>query len=213
MNIRRVNFLYHSTYFLGLSFFRFIYQLKVEGRENLPAEGPCLILPKHQFWTDIPIVALAAGMGRPLNYIAKQELFRYPGIGHFLTFLGGVPIDRLKPVKSLDSFRYVDNLLKRKEFIVLFPEGTYYPHSMGRGKHRFIQRLLKFQETMGWRDKQSIPFVPMGVRYGEEKLRAEIEVKIGKPLYANSETDGIEFTRGIIEEIGKLSGINKEMKN
>ncbi len=212
MNIRRVNFFYRSIHAVGWVCFRSIYQLKVEGRENLPSEGPCMILPKHQFWTDIPIVALAAG--RPLNYIAKQELFRYPGVRHFLTLLGAVPVDRLKPVKSLDSFRYVDNLLKKKEFIVLFPEGTYYPYSMGQGKHRFIQRLLKFQETKGWRENRALPFIPMGVRYGKEKIRAEIEVKIGKPLYANSETDGLEFTRGIIEEIGRLSGLNKkEVKN
>jgi 1-acyl-sn-glycerol-3-phosphate acyltransferase len=177
----------------------------VEGRENIPPEGPAIILPKHQFWTDIPIVGLA--IWKPLNYIAKQELFVYPGLRHFFSFLGGIPIDRLNPVKSLDSFRYVEQLLQNKEFIVLFPEGTYYPHSLGRGKYRFIQRLLRLQEKVRWPRDKTIPFIPMGIRYQEKRLRTEMHVKIGKPLYSNGKSDSQKFTHHIIKDIAALSGL------
>ena len=170
MNLRRSDFLHFIIRSVSFFIFRIVYRLKIEGRENLPPEGPAIILPKHQFWIDVPIAALA--LWRPASYIAKQELFAYPVIRHFIAALGGVPIDRLKPVKSLDSFRYVEHLLQKGDFIVLYPEGTYYPHCMGRGKHRFIQRLLAFQEKKGRREPKLVPFVPMGIQFAERSSEA-----------------------------------------
>ena len=73
--------------------FHAIYRIRIQGQENIPPEGPGVLVPKHQFWTDIPIVALTAW--RPVNYIAKQELFTYWGVRHFLSLLGAIPLDRL----------------------------------------------------------------------------------------------------------------------
>lgn len=203
---RRSELLYRSVRVLGRLCFAVCYQIRVEGRENIPIHGPGILLPKHQFWTDIPIVALAAG--RPVSFIAKQELFVYPGMRHFLTSMGGIPIDRLNPIRSLDSFRYVEQLLKRGEVVVLFPEGTYYRRSMGRGKRGFIQRILRFQEKMGWTENRAIPFLPLGVQYQRGRYRSQVRVKIGPPLFAPGETEGIDFTRRIMARIGELSGLD-----
>jgi len=205
LNLRRSDFLHFIIRSVSFFIFRIVYRLKIEGRENLPQEGPAIILPKHQFWSDVPIVSLA--LGRPASYIAKQELFVYPIIRHFIAALGGVPIDRLKPVKSLDSFRYVEHLLQEGDFIVLYPEGTYYPHCMGRGKHRFIQRLLAFQEKKGRREPKPVPFVPMGIQFAEKKFRSAVNVKIGKPLFAREEEEAMTLTSLIMEQIAQLSGL------
>ena len=205
MNLRRSDFLHFIIRSVSFFIFRIVYRLKIEGRENLPPEGPAIILPKHQFWIDVPIAALA--LWRPASYIAKQELFAYPVIRHFIAALGGVPIDRLKPVKSLDSFRYVEHLLQKGDFIVLYPEGTYYPHCMGRGKHRFIQRLLAFQEKKGRREPKPVPFVPMGIQFAEKKFRSAVNVKIGKPLFAREEEEAMALTSLIMEQIAQLSGL------
>ena len=203
---RRSEPLYHSIRLLGRLCFGVCYQIRIEGRENIPRHGPGILLPKHQFWTDIPIVALAAG--RPLSFIAKQELFLYPGIRHFLSSLGGVPIDRQHPIRNLDTFRYAEQLLQREEFIVLFPEGTYYPRRMGRGKHGFIQRILRFQEKMGWAQNRAIPFIPMGIQYQKGRLRTVARVRIGPSLVAPRGTEGIAFTRRIMARISELSGLD-----
>ncbi len=204
--LRRSNLLYSSIQGLGRLCFGCCYQMRVEGRENIPGHGPGIFLPKHQFWTDIPIVALAAG--RPVSFIAKQELFIYPGIRHFLTSMGGVPIDRQNPIRNLDTFRYVERLLKQGEFIVLFPEGTYYPRCMGRGKHGFIQRILRFQEKTGWTGSRAIPFIPMGIQYQRGRFRSEVRVRIGPPLFPPGQTEGIDFTRRIMARIADLSGLD-----
>jgi len=203
--LRRSNVLYRFIRGVGYVSFHCLYRIKVEGRENIPPAGPAILLPKHQFWTDIPIMGLAAW--RPLNFIAKQELFVYPGVRHFISSLGGVPIHRLNPVKSLRSFRYVEQLLKRGEFIVLFPEGTYYPHAVGPGKYRFIERIVRTQEKVEWPGEEKLPFIPVGIRYNEKKFRTEVHVKIGQPIYSKGESGGEEFTRRVVEEIARLSGL------
>ena len=208
MTIRRSNSLYKFIRAIGYPCFHSIYRIHIQGRESLPPEGPGILVPKHQFWTDIPIVALS--VWRPVSYIAKRELFVYPGIRHFLASLGAIPLDRGNPVKTLDSFRHMEKLLKEKEFIVLFPEGTYYPHTMGEGKYRFIQRLLRFQEEMGWYGAQALPFVPVGIRYDEKKFRTEIKVRIGQPIYADKESDGKSFTLSLLQRIAELSGLKAQ---
>ena len=206
MSIRRSNLFYKLIQGIGYLFLNAVYRIHIEGRENLPSEGPGILVPKHQFWTDIPVVALAAW--RPISYIAKQELFIYPGIRHCLTALGGIPLDRGNPVKTLDSFRLLDRLLREKEFIVLFPEGTYYPHSMGKGKHRLIERILRVQEKMGCGERQGIPFLPIGIRYLGERMRSEVQVKIGKPIWSDGKADAQEFTGTLVGEIARLSGLS-----
>jgi 1-acyl-sn-glycerol-3-phosphate acyltransferase len=205
LGLRRSDFLHSLIRSVGYLVFRTLYRLEIEGRENIPTEGPAIILPKHQFWSDVPIVGIA--LWRPASYIAKQELFVYPIIRQFITLLGGVPIDRLKPVKSLASFRYVELLLQEGDFIVLYPEGTYYPRSMGRGKHRFIMRFLDFQKKNGRGKIKPLPFVPMGIQFGEGRFRSRVKVIFGKPLFAREGEEALRFTDRIMEQIAGLSGL------
>ncbi|MGC8810523.1 MAG: lysophospholipid acyltransferase family protein [bacterium] len=201
----RKNWLYKIIKIIGHICFSLFYNLKIEGQEKIPAQGPAIILPKHQFWTDIPLIGLS--IPKSLSYIAKKELFVYPLVRHFLMALGGIPLDRMKPIKSLNSFRYIEKLLQAKEFIVLFPEGTYYPYVMGQGKHGLIQHLLYFQEKMGENGFNKIPFIPMGLKYGKNGWPRKVEIKIGEPIYAPAETESKEFTKRITREIARLSGI------
>ena len=205
MGLRRSDFLYFLIRGVAFCIFRLVYRLEIKGRENLPAEGPAIFLPKHQSWSDVPIVSLA--LWRPASYIAKQELFAYPVVRQFITLLGGVPIDRVKPVRSLDSFRYVKHLLQERDFIVLYPEGTYYPGCMGPGKHRFIKRFLEFQERNGTRERKRIPFVPMGIQFAEGRFRNVVKVEIGPPLFARAGEAAAVFTDLIMEQIAELSGL------
>ncbi len=183
------------------------YRLEVSGRDNLPDAGPAVILPKHQYWTDIPLIGLAFS-GVQLNYIAKQELFRFPFISHFLRALGGIPLNRQAPIKSMESFRYLADLLKKGERVVIFPEGTYYRGAMGKGKSRLIGMILTFQEREKY--PAPIPFIPVGIVYGREKLRKRVTITIGTPLYAEQADGAPAFTRMVMEAIARLSEMETE---
>jgi 1-acyl-sn-glycerol-3-phosphate acyltransferase len=163
-----------------------------------------IILPKHQYWTDIPIVGLAF---KPLLYfVAKKELFKYPLVRDYLSFLGGLPVDRTQSVRTLDSFKTLVSLLRTGEKIVIFPEGTYVRNGVGTGKSRLLQMILRFQAELGY----SIPFIPVGIRYGGRSgWRRRVEVSIGPPLYAEKDSDAVRLTLRVMEEIGRLSQLQR----
>jgi 1-acyl-sn-glycerol-3-phosphate acyltransferase len=179
--------------------FSFFYRIETEREGVLPDHGPVIILPKHQYWTDIPIVSLAF---KPLLYfVAKRELFEYPLIRNYLSLLGGIPVDRKQSIRTLDSFKTLLSLLRAGEKIVIFPEGTYFRNGVGSGKSRLLQMILRFQSEL----KHQIPFIPVGIRYGERKRwRKQVEIRIGHPLFAEKESDAISLSHRAMEEIGRL---------
>ena len=206
---RRNPLVYGFTKAIAAIIFRLCYHLRVQGAENIPHHGPTIILPKHQYWTDIPIVSLAL---RPqLNYVAKVELFRIPFVKTLLSLLGGIPVDRGKTTKTTDSFRHILHLLGGKECVVIFPEGTYYRGRVGKGKSRLIQMILRWQGHRGANDNNTpadhVPFVPLGIHYGSRGLRKMVTVKIGRPIFAEREDEAPRLTNTIIESIAQLSGL------
>lgn len=203
--VKRNPFVYSLTRKMARVVFSIFYHLEVRKEEALPDHGPAIILPKHQYWTDIPIVSLSFG---PLLYfVAKKELFRFPLIRHYLSLLGGIPVDRRRSIRTLDSFKNVLSLLKAGERIVIFPEGTYFREVVGAGKSRLLQMILGFQKELNHR----IPFVPVGIRYGARMgWRRRVEISIGNPLYGEKESDAASLTHQVMEVISRLCGMPRQ---
>jgi len=197
--VERNPFIYGITKKMAQWVFSIFYRIETEMKTTLPDQGPMIILPKHQYWTDIPIVSLAF---KPLLYfVAKKELFEFPLIRNYLFLLGGLPVDRKQSIRTLDSFKTLIALLRTGEKIVIFPEGTYFRQGVGLGKSRLLQMILRFQTELGY----PIPFIPVGIRYGERSgWRRRVEVCIGSPLFAEKESDAIPLTHRAMEEISRL---------
>jgi len=197
--VKRNSIVYATTKKIAQIVFSMFYRIETELKITLPDRGPMIILPKHQYWTDIPIVSLAF---KPLLYfVAKKELFQYPLIREYLSLLGGLPVDRKQSIRTLDSFKVLVSLLRAGEKIVIFPEGTYIRNGVGSGKSRLLQMILKFQSELGY----PIPFIPVGIRYGERSgWRRRVEVCVGSPLFAERESDAIPLTHRAIEAISDL---------
>jgi 1-acyl-sn-glycerol-3-phosphate acyltransferase len=197
--VKRNSFVYSITKRIARFVFSILYRIEIERKEAFPDRGPVIILPKHQYWTDIPIVSLSF---KPLlHFVAKKELFEYPFIRNYLCLLGGIPVDRKQSIRTLDSFKYLLSLLRAGEKIVIFPEGTYFPETVGSGKTRLLQMILGFQDEVKYR----IPFVPVGIQYGERTgWRRRVEIRIGYPLFAEKESDAAILTHRVMEEISRL---------
>jgi 1-acyl-sn-glycerol-3-phosphate acyltransferase len=196
---KRNSLVYSITKRIARLVFSIFYQIEIEWTEGFPDRGPVIILPKHQYWMDIPIVSLSF---KPLlHFVAKKELFEYPLVREYLALLGGIPVDRRQSIRTLDSFKYLHFLLRAGERIVIFPEGTYFREGVGSGKSRLLQMILGFQNELKYR----IPFVPVGIRYGERiGWRRRVKIRIGHPLFAESEADTLSLTHRVMEEIGRL---------
>ena len=197
--LKRNSLVYSLTREIARLVFSLFYRIEIEQKGVLSDQGPVIILPKHQYWTDIPIVSISF---KPLlHFVAKRELFEYPLIRKYLSLLGGIPVDRKQSIRTLDSFKYLLFLLRAGEKIVIFPEGTYFREGVGSGKSRLLQMILGFQDELKYR----IPFVPIGIRYGERVgWRRRVEIRIGRPLFAEKESDAISLTHQVMEEISRL---------
>jgi 1-acyl-sn-glycerol-3-phosphate acyltransferase len=203
--MKRTPFVYFITKKIAQFVFSIFYRIEMRKEEILPEKGPVIILPKHQYWTDIPILGIVF---TPLLYfVAKRELFKYPLIRSYLYLLGGIPVDRQQTIRTLNSFKSLVSLLKADEKIVIFPEGTYFRNGVGSGKSRLLQMILSFQDELKYR----IAFVPVGIRYGErEGWRRRVEVRTGHTFSAGKESDAIFLLHQVMEEIARLSRLPRQ---
>jgi 1-acyl-sn-glycerol-3-phosphate acyltransferase len=112
------------SYRIGWSLFRVMYatyfRWRVFNAERVPLKGGVIIASNHASFLDPPLVG--CGLKRDINYLARESLFRFPGIGALLRSWNAVPVDRdgggAKGLKII-----LDRLLNGAG-IILFPEGT-----------------------------------------------------------------------------------------
>lgn len=178
------------------------FQVRIEGLDHLPENGPAVLIPKHQQWWDVPL--LGTFIPRPLYFLAKQELFVNSVSRFYMSRLGGISIDRKNSLKSLSTFRSLFPLLKGKSFLVLFPEGTYYRETMGPGKWRLIQLILRLQEKQAL---APISFIPIGIRYSFKikSKRKMVEINIGPALTENNPCQAEFFTQELLLKVKALA--------
>src|SRR6266481_2348249 len=114
----------NPLYFLGWVCFRAIYKFyfgwRVYNPERVPLQGPVILASNHASYVDPPLVG--AGLRRGINYLAREDLFRFPVVGWVLRNWNAVPVDRdgggARGLKAI-----LDRLLAGGA-IILFPEGT-----------------------------------------------------------------------------------------
>ncbi|MGD9076049.1 MAG: lysophospholipid acyltransferase family protein [Desulfobacteraceae bacterium] len=172
-----------------------VFRIKTRGQENLPNHSGFILLPKHRRWEDIPLLSLAAP--RPLYYVAKYELFLNPVSRWFISSLGGIPINRSRPLESRQSLKTMLELLEKGEGIVIFPEGTYYRRRMGLG-HVGLIRMIQSRST--------VPFIPVGINYAAKSARTLVEINFGRAVYEGSSNRVETFLDQMMKEIARLSG-------
>jgi len=174
----------------------FFFRVETYGLENLPRRSAFVLLPKHQRWEDIPLLGIVTP--RPLYYIAKSELFDSPVTNWLLRSMGGIPLNRQRPLVSRRYLLTTIGLLKKGEGVVVFPEGTYHRDEMGKG-HIGIVRLIA--------TRLSLPFIPVGIHYSSGKGRTLVSIKFGKPCYKEPDLAPIGFFDYMMQEIATLSGL------
>ncbi|HLB39124.1 MAG TPA: lysophospholipid acyltransferase family protein [Actinomycetota bacterium] len=99
--------------------------------ERIPARGPVLIACNHASYLD-PLVnayAVIRARRRP-RFLAKQELFRAPGIKWAMRGTRQIPVAR-GTGDQVSSLRAAEEALGRGEVVVVYPEGTVTKRSDG----------------------------------------------------------------------------------
>ncbi|MHB9092833.1 MAG: lysophospholipid acyltransferase family protein [Chloroflexota bacterium] len=155
---------------------RLICDRHVIGRENVPTEGPLLLVSNHLSLIDPPL--LGAVFPRPIRFMAKEELFRVPFVKWIAKGYRAFPVRRGEADRQ--AFQTTLRLLRQGEVIGIFPEGT---RSRGGGLRAAHPGAALIALRAG------VPVVPVGIVGSEQvlhwprrALRPRLEVHIGKPF-------------------------------
>lgn len=184
-------------YWAGESLARFCFSAfgrwEVVGRELVPPRGPLIVVANHLSYADPPV--LIGSLDRPLNFIAKRELFASPIMGALMRGFGVYPVDRSG--MTVDAMRQVLRLLAQDRAVVIFPEG-----------HRSPDRALR-QGLAGaayLAIKSQAPVLPIGIT-GTENIPSwripfplcRFKVNIG-PLFNLPTLEGTP-SRAVVESV------------
>jgi len=165
--------------------YRFYFRWRVFNAERVPLTGAVILASNHASFLDPPLVG--SGLHRGINYLARESLFRFPGMGALLRSWNSVPVDR--DGGGAAGLKTILDRLLAGGAIILFPEGTrtrdgrLQPARSGIGLTLIKSdavvipvRTFGTFEAYGRNQKFPRPF-PVAVKYGEpmrfEKLRAE----------------------------------------
>jgi 1-acyl-sn-glycerol-3-phosphate acyltransferase len=183
--------------FLSRLCFSLYYHLEVTGTAHLPNIGAFVLLPKHQRWQDIPLLGLATP--QPLYYVAKHELFQGQPAEWLLKALGGIPLNRQRPLESRRYIQATVKILNAGEGVVVFPEGTYFRNRMGPGQVGMVRFILA---------RMTLPFIPVGIRYANGNGRIRVEIRFGKPIMPDPGMPVHDLIGGVMREIALLSELS-----
>ena len=114
----------NPAYFIGWCAYRTVFKLyfrwRVFNAERVPLRGPVILAANHASYIDPPLVG--AGITRAINYLARENLFRFPVMGWVLRQWQVVPVDRVGGGAA--GLRAILERLLAGGAIILFPEGT-----------------------------------------------------------------------------------------
>jgi len=115
-----MNFVYYCGWRFFRTFYKIYFRAEWFNAGRVPATGSVILASNHASILDPPLVG--AGLDRGISYLARESLFRYPGVGWVLRNWDAVPVDRdgggARGLKAI-----IDRLLAGGG-IILFPEGT-----------------------------------------------------------------------------------------
>lgn len=99
------------------------FRVRYTGVNNIPKEGPVLLVANHQSFLDPPLIG--AGFPRMINSLARQSLFRFPIFAWLIRSYNAIPLDI--EGSALGGIKETLRRLKQGEVVLVFPEGARTP--------------------------------------------------------------------------------------
>ena len=175
--------------FLAWIIISVVYRIRPSGVENIPDEGPAVVVCNHVSFID-PII-LGGSIRRPLRFVMYYKIFEIPLLKFFFKNAKAIPIASAREDQQImnDAFEAVDAELAAGNLVCIFPEG-------GITRDGEVQRFRPGIEKVIAR--RAVPVIPValgrlwgswfsrqsggGVRKIPGRLFARVPVIIGQPV-------------------------------
>src|SRR5882724_1737195 len=182
---------------------RWLYRLRAEGEENLPAEGGYVLAANHISNLDPWPLGLPLWPRRFLRFMAKSELYWWP-LGRVITAGGGFPVRRGE--RDLEAMEMAIELARQGNVVAMFPHGT-------RQRKGLVKRYQPKAHTGAARIalEAGVPLVPAAIA-GTDRLSklGPLRVRYGRPILLDDLKDedpseaAREATDRLMAEIERL---------
>ena len=96
------------------------FRMRSYGRENIPSEGPFVLISNHQSYLDPMLCGITSK--RRLGFLARKSLFSNWFFGRLISSVGTIPVKLGEA--DISAMRKVIDLLKQGKGVCLYPEGT-----------------------------------------------------------------------------------------
>jgi 1-acyl-sn-glycerol-3-phosphate acyltransferase len=132
-----------------------VYRMKTRGLEQIPPEGPCVLVCNHVSFVDA--VVIGALVTRPVRFVMDHRIYRTPLWSWLFRLVGAIPIAPAHEDAALleQSYQAVAAKLRDGEVVCIFPEGKLTGDGEIGAFKPGVQRII--QETPA-------PVVPMALR-------------------------------------------------
>jgi len=195
---------YYIARGLLIGLFKLLTRWQVKGRENVPREGPVLVVANHLNLADPPL--LGVSLGRTVIFMAKEELFRSRLTAYFLSGFGSFPVHRGKLDRQ--ALRSSQQVLADGLALAMFPEAS-------RSRSARLKAAMPGSALIACHS--GVPILPVGI-IGTEQLRGvgwlfrrpRVTINIGKP-FSLPPVEGkltreklVEYTDLIMRRIAEL---------
>jgi len=192
--------LFYVSRFLSILILKTVFRLKVYGQENIPKTGGFILASNHVSYID-PL-AVGSACSRPVNFMARHDLFCVPVLGWWMSHVHAFPVKRNSA--DISALKEAIRRLRDGKGLVLFPEGS-------RG---FEGRLYEPQAGIGFiAEKSNVPVVPAFISGSERALPKgakfirphKITVRFGKQITLGRRLPYQEIAELIMANIKDLS--------
>lgn len=186
------SFSFHATTFrkflVGSArlLFGLFMQLEVQGLEHFPVAGPVIVAANHVSNYDPFLMQFS--LPRPIFYMGKASLFKFPVMDIALRNLGAFPVYRGE--KDAWALLHARRILDHGQVLGMFPEGT---RSKGRGlgvaKTGVARLALETNCTIS-----PMTIIGTDLFFQQIPQRTTVKVQILAPLHPNKNETPLALT-------------------
>ncbi len=131
--------------FVALLVMKLGYRLRIHGAENVPSEGPALLVSNHASWIDA--LLLLATQQRRIRFIMHQEVYNVRLLQPLFKLMGVIPVAPNGPRKQLVEFiRASRQALDDGYLVCIFAEGMITRNGMLQQFQSGLETIVKGTE-------------------------------------------------------------------